>query len=98
MIGPTPAVHPGEILRGEFLVPLEMKPYRLAKALLAPRTRIERLPRGEAAVTADTTLRPGRQFGTGPEFWMNLQTADDIATTAPSLSDLSEIHPRQTAA
>ena len=98
MIGPTPAVHPGEILREEFLLPLELKPYRLAKALLVPRTRIERLARGEAAVTADTALRLGRYFGTGPEFWMNLQTAHDIATTAPILSNPSEIHPRQTAA
>jgi addiction module HigA family antidote len=98
MIGPTPAVHPGEILREEFLLPLDLKPYSLAKALRVPRTRIERLAREDVPVTADTALRLGRYFGTGPEFWMNLQTAYDIATTAPMLSDLSEIHPHQAAA
>jgi addiction module HigA family antidote len=98
MIGPTPAVHPGEILREEFLLPLGLKPYGLAKSLRVPRTRIERLAREEAPVTADTALRLGRYFGTGPEFWMNLQTAYDIATTASNLPDLSEIHPHHAAA
>jgi addiction module HigA family antidote len=98
MIGPTPAVHPGEILREEFLLPLNLKPYGLAKSLRVPRTRIERLAREEVPVTADTALRLGRYFGTGPEFWMNLQTAYDIATTAQNLPDLSEIHPRQAVA
>lgn len=98
MIGPTPAVHPGEILRVEFLLPLALKPYGLAKSLRVPRTRIERLAREEVPVTADTALRLGRYFGTGPEFWMNLQTTYDIATTAPNLPDLSEIHPHQAAA
>lgn len=98
MIGPTPAVHPGEILLEEFLRPLNLKPYSLAKALHVQRTRIERLARQEVPVTADTALRLGRYFGTGPEFWMNLQSAYDLAMTAPGIADLAEIQPHQAAA
>ncbi|MFK8250555.1 HigA family addiction module antitoxin [Ancylobacter terrae] len=92
MIGPHPAVHPGEILREEFLRPLSLTAYALAKALHVPRTRIERLAREETPVTADTALRLGRYFGTGPEFWMNLQTAFDLATAA-RIPDLERITP-----
>ncbi len=98
MIGPTPAVHPGEILREEFLVPLGLKPYSVAKALHIPRTRIERLSREEVPVTADTALRLGRYLGTGPEFWMNLQAAYDIATVQGTIPDLAAIEPHQVAA
>jgi antitoxin HigA-1 len=98
MIGPIPAVHPGEILREEFLRPLELTPYGLAKSLKVPRTRVERLAREESPVTADTALRLGRYFGTGPEFWMNLQTAWDIATSAATVADLAEIRPHRPAA
>ena len=80
MIGPNPPVHPGEILREEFMVPLGLTGYALAVACHVPRTRIERLAREETPVTADTALRLGRYFGTGPEFWMNLQTAFDLAS------------------
>lgn len=97
MIGPTPPIHPGEILREEFLVPLGLKPYSLAKALHVPRTRIERLAREEVPVTADTALRLGRYFGTGPEFWMNLQTACDLAKTLAERPDLADIVPREAA-
>ena len=78
MIRVTPPIHPGEILREEFLAPLDLAPYSLAKALGVPRTRIERLAREETAITRDTALRLARYFGTTPEFWMNLQTAYDI--------------------
>jgi addiction module HigA family antidote len=97
MIGPHPAIHPGEILREEFLLPLALKPYGLAKELHVPRTRIERLAREEVPVSADTALRLGRYFGTGPEFWMNLQTAFDLAMTAAGLSDLDSITPHKAA-
>jgi antitoxin HigA-1 len=80
MRGPRPPVHPGEILREEFMLPLGLSGYALAKACHVPRTRIERLAREETPVTADTALRLGRYFGTGPEFWMNLQTAFDLAS------------------
>jgi addiction module HigA family antidote len=69
-----PPLHPGEMLREEFLVPLSLSPYALAKAIGVPRTRIERLAREETAITADTALRLGRYFNMTPQFWMNLQT------------------------
>ncbi|MGR7997172.1 HigA family addiction module antitoxin [Xanthobacter sp. ZOL 2024] len=98
MIGPSPAIHPGEILREEFLAPLGLTPYGVAKAVGVPRTRIERLAREEAPVTADTALRLGRYLGTGPEFWMNLQAAYDLVTTAPNIPSLATIKPHQAAA
>jgi addiction module HigA family antidote len=80
MIGSNRPVHPGEILREEFMVPLGLSGYALARECHIPRTRIERLAREETPVTADTALRLGRYFGTGPEFWMNLQTAFDLSS------------------
>ncbi|XKH35072.1 HigA family addiction module antitoxin [Azospirillum doebereinerae] len=59
-----------------------------------PRTRIERLAREETPVTADTALRLGRYFGTGPEFWMNLQTLHDLASAARDAADIADIVPR----
>lgn len=91
MIGPNPPVHPGEILREEFLVPMNLTPYAVAKACRVPRTRIERLVRCETPVTADTALRLGRCFGTGPEFWMNLQALHDLAVAAASAEDIEGI-------
>lgn len=71
-------VHPGEILREEFLVPLSLTPYALAKAAAVPRTRIERLIREETSLTADTALRLERVLGVDAEFWTNLQAAYDL--------------------
>jgi antitoxin HigA-1 len=68
-----PPIHPGEILREEFLVPLKLTPYAVAAALGVPRTRIERIAREEKPVTADTALRLGKFFKTGAAFWMNIQ-------------------------
>jgi addiction module HigA family antidote len=95
MIGPKPAIHPGEILREEFMIPLELSGYALAEACHVPRTRIERLAREETPVTADTALRLGRYFGTGPEFWLNLQTAFDLASVDPRT--VAGIKPRKAA-
>jgi antitoxin HigA-1 len=94
MIGPNPPVHPGEILREEFLIPLGLTPYAVAQACRVPRTRIERLAREETPVTADTALRLGRYFDTGPEFWMNLQTLHDLSAAAQAATDIAEIQPR----
>lgn len=94
MIGPTPPVHPGEILREEFLIPLGLTPYGVAQACRVPRTRIERLAREETPVTADTALRLGRYFNTGPEFWMNLQTRHDLSVAALTATDITDIQPR----
>ena len=93
MIGPTPPVHPGEILREEFLVPLNLTPYAVAKACHVPRTRIERLAHETAPVTADTALRLGRLFNTGPEFWINLQGLYDLAVAAQASPDIDAIEP-----
>jgi antitoxin HigA-1 len=73
-----PPVHPGEILREEFLVPLKLTPYAVAAALNVPRTRIERIAREEKPVTADTALRLGKFFKTGAAFWMNMQARFDL--------------------
>jgi addiction module HigA family antidote len=79
-------VHPGEILREEFLKPLKLTPYAVAAALDVPRTRIERLAREEKPVTADTALRLGRFFGTGPAFWMNIQARYALETAQDKLA------------
>src|SRR5262249_43256554 len=68
-----PPLHPGEVLREEFLKPLGLTAYALAAKLNVPRTRIERLRDEETGITADTALRLGIFFGTTAEFWMNLQ-------------------------
>ena len=91
----TPPIHPGEILREEFLAPINLAPYSLAKALRVPRTRIERLIREETPIAPDTALRLGRYFVMSPEFWMNLQTAFDLATEELAKRDQIEaIAPR----
>jgi addiction module HigA family antidote len=94
MLSPTAPVHPGEILREEFLVPLNLTPYAVAKQCKVPRTRIERLAREEVPVTADTALRLGRYFGTGPEFWLNLQVMFDLTQAAQAAPEIVEIEPR----
>jgi addiction module HigA family antidote len=81
----TPPVHPGEILREEFLIPLAMSAGALAKRLKVPRTRIERLAAEITAMTPDTALRLGKFFSTSPEFWMNSQTAYDLATQSAAM-------------
>src|SRR5260370_38457643 len=68
-----PPVHPGEILREEFLVPLKLTPYAVAAALHVPRTRIERIAREETPVTPATTLRLGTFFKTGAAVWLNIK-------------------------
>ncbi|MGQ2909601.1 MAG: HigA family addiction module antitoxin [Aliihoeflea sp.] len=78
----NPPIHPGEVLREEYLVPLDMKPYTLAKRLHVPRTRIERIVAETSPITPDTALRLAKFFGTTPAFWMNMQTAFDLAITA----------------
>jgi addiction module HigA family antidote len=95
-----PPVHPGEVLREDFLVPMKLAAYTLAKALGVPRTRIERLAREETPVTADTALRLARYFGTTPGFWMGMQAQHDIERAADILArELKRITPaKRTAA
>ncbi len=84
--------HPGEVLKELYLLPLEMSAITLAKKLLVPRTRIERLLRGDTALTADTAMRLAKFFSTTPEYWMNLQRAWDLASVRET-TDVSEIKP-----
>ncbi len=71
-------VHPGEILLEEFLEPLEISQYRLAKGISVSPRRINEIILGKRSITADTALRLGLFFKTSPEFWMNLQTHYDL--------------------
>ena len=67
--------HPGEVLEELYLVPLGLSAIALAKRIHVPRTRIERLVKGDTALSADTAMRLAKLFGTTPEYWMNLQRA-----------------------
>ena len=71
-------VHPGKVLNEEFLVPLGITQYRLAKSLSVPARRINEIVHGTRAVSADTALRLARFFGTSERFWLNLQAAYDL--------------------
>ena len=73
-----PPVHPGEILRDEFLKPMDLSVYALARALGISRPRLNEIVLGRRSVTTDTALRLGRYFGMTPEFWINLQTRYDL--------------------
>jgi len=73
-----PPVHPGEILLEEFLKPLELSQYRVARDLSVPPRRINEIVHGQRGVTADTALRLARYFGTSPRFWLNLQARYDL--------------------
>jgi len=93
-----PPVHPGEILREEYLVPLNLSAYAVAKAIGVPRTRIERLAREETPITADTALRLSRYFGTTPGFWMGMQSQYDLEIAADQIDKaLKRITPRRAA-
>src|SRR5438128_11297802 len=71
-------IHPGEILMEEFLDPLGISQYRLAKDISVPPRRINEIVKGHRAITADTALRLGRYFGMSAQFWLNLQTHYDL--------------------
>jgi addiction module HigA family antidote len=73
-----PPIHPGEILSEEFLKPLGLTQYRLAKSLSVPPRRINEIVQGKRAITADTALRLARFFRNSERFWLNLQTAFDL--------------------
>jgi addiction module HigA family antidote len=81
-----PPVHPGEILREEFLKPRGLSAGALARRVGVPRTRIERLAAEETAVTPDTALRLARAFGTTPEFWMAMQAGFDLKIQAAAMA------------
>ncbi|MBI2443641.1 MAG: HigA family addiction module antidote protein [Candidatus Magasanikbacteria bacterium] len=79
-------IHPGEILQEEFLKPLALTQYRLAKDVSVPARRINEIVHGDRAITADTALRLGRFFGTAPEFWLNLQSRYELEIESDRLA------------
>ena len=89
-------VHPGEVLAELYLGPLDLSPIALATRLHVPRTRIERLVKGETGVSVDTAMRFAKFFGTTPEYWMNLQRAWDLARARETI-DVSDITPLRAA-
>jgi antitoxin HigA-1 len=93
---PLAPIHPGEILRGEFLDPMGITPYRLAQDLAVPLTRIAAILAGDRAITADTALRLGRYFGMTAEFWLGLQEQYELDKARAELGDrlLAEVNPR----
>jgi antitoxin HigA-1 len=85
-----PPVHPGEILLEDFLKPMGISQYRLAKSIGVSQRRIGEIIAGKRAVTADTALRLSRFFGTDAQSWMNLQTHYDIEVQSDKLADKLE--------
>lgn len=76
--GKLPPIHPGEVLLEEYLNPLGVSQYRLAKDISVPPRRINEIVHGDRAITADTALRLARYFGTSERFWLNLQARYDL--------------------
>jgi len=91
---PANAVHPGEILREEFMVPMGLTSYRLAKELNLPAPRVNDLVREKRAVTADTALRLARYFGSSAQLWMNLQARYDLLVATANGKEIAKIKPR----
>jgi addiction module HigA family antidote len=89
-----PPIHPGEILMGEFLGPMGISQYRLAKDNSVPPRRINEIVRGKRSITADTALRLGRFFGMSPQFWLNLQARYELEITENLLDNRldDEVH------
>ena len=100
MVNNMRPIHPGEILREEFLIPLGMSAHALAMAIHVPAPRINEIVREKRSLSPDTVLRLSRYFGTTPEFWMNLQSAFDLRTARAEKMEAIErdIRPRDIAA
>jgi addiction module HigA family antidote len=94
-----PPVHPGEVLRHEFLEPLGLSAHALAVALRVPANRIATILAGERAVTAETALHLARHFGTSAGFWLNLQKSYElgVAKRAAGARSRAEVAPREAA-
>ena len=86
----VPPIHPGEILLEEYLKPLGISQYRLAKEISVPPRRINEIVHGKRSITADTALRLARYFGTSERFWLNLQTHYDVEVEKDRLADRLE--------
>ncbi|WP_438748807.1 HigA family addiction module antitoxin [Pararhizobium sp. O133] len=90
---PENPIHPGEILKEDFLKEYGITAYRAAEDMGIPRTRIERIMRGENGISADTALRLARYFDNSPEFWLNLQRSYDLALAHNAAGNLDAITP-----
>jgi len=87
-------IHPGEVLLEDFLNPMEITAYRLAKQTMIDQTRVSEIIRGKRSISVDTALRLSKFFGTTPEFWINIQTQFDLENKKEELADdLSRIQP-----
>jgi addiction module HigA family antidote len=86
----APPIHPGEILLEEYLEPLGISQYRLAKEISVPPRRINEIVHGKRSISADTALRLARYFGTSERFWLNLQTHYDLEVEKDRLADRLE--------
>jgi addiction module HigA family antidote len=89
-------LHPGEVLLEDYLEPMGISQYRLAKDISVPPRRINEIVHGKRSVTADTALRLARYFGTSDRFWLNLQTSYDLDVERDKLGDRleAEVLPR----
>lgn len=85
-----PPIHPGEILLEEFLKPMGISQYRLAKDIGVPSPRINEIVKGKRVITADTALRLSRYFGLSERFWMNLQSRYDLEVQKDKLAERLE--------
>jgi addiction module HigA family antidote len=87
-------MHPGEVLREEFMKPLNLSAYKLAERCRVPHTRIERIAEEKTGISADTALRFGKVFGTTPDFWLNLQSHYDMLAAEKVIGkELKKIEP-----
>ncbi len=86
-----PNIHPGEILRLEFLEPMDITPYRLSKDIGVSQTRISEILSEKRSVTADTALRLSRYFGNSAQFWLNLQTQYDLRQAEKENSSIGSV-------
>ena len=91
-----PPIHPGEILLEEFLKPMEISQYRLAKDISVPARRINEIVHGERSVSANTALRLSKYFGNSPQFWLNLQAHYDLEAEIDKIGNKldAEVHAR----
>jgi addiction module HigA family antidote len=92
MLVTNPPIHPGEILRTEFMEPLGLSAGKVAKAIGVPRTRIERLAQERTALTADTAIRLGRYFGTGSGFWLTLNGSYELSLAQLDAARIAEVN------
>jgi addiction module HigA family antidote len=91
------SIHPGDILKTEFMEPLGLSSYRLAKDLHVSAPRVNDLVRGKRSITADTAMRLGKYFGTSAQMWLGLQMDHDLWVAAKNKS-LAKVKPREQAA